>query len=68
MKAAILDFRPAAAPAIAVTDTAAMDVARHFALDRLAAVRGRLVCRWRRRADGRLNAVWEPDSRSVPHL
>ena len=61
MKAAFLDFRPAAASALAVTGKAATDLVRLFALDRIPSVRRQLVCHWRRGDDGRLVAVWEPD-------
>jgi hypothetical protein len=55
MTAAILDIRPAA-PKGAPTD-----FVRLFELDRLPAGRRRLVCHWRRDADGRLACIWEPD-------
>ncbi|HLG87554.1 MAG TPA: hypothetical protein VKZ79_10205 [Alphaproteobacteria bacterium] len=66
MTAAILKFRSAAAPAPAVPDKAATDLVRLFALDRLPFGTRRLVCRWRREADGRLAAHWEPDIVFVP--
>ena len=59
MNAAFLVFRPAATPA-AVSNTAAHDLVRLFALDRLPA-RRRLICHWHRDTDGRLTAVWEHD-------
>ncbi|MGO8915735.1 MAG: hypothetical protein ACLQJR_07500 [Stellaceae bacterium] len=61
MTAAILDVRPAAAPGIVPPKTAARDLARLFALDRLLSGRRRLVCHWHRDADGRLACVWEPE-------
>ena len=71
MKAAILVFRPAKAPAAYVSDAAvrhsAADLVRLFALDRIPSMRRQLVCHWRRAEDGRLVAVWERDVVSVPH-
>lgn len=67
MTAAILDFCPATAPASAMRQEGAADLARLLGLDRLSAAPRRLVCRWRRDADGRLAAVWEPDIVPVPH-
>ena len=61
MSAAILEFRPAAAPGIVPPKTGEADLLRLFALDRLAGVPRRLVCRWHRDAEGRLCCAWEPD-------
>jgi hypothetical protein len=61
MTAAILDVRPAAPPGIVPPMGAATILVRLFALDRLPAGRRRLVCHWRRDADGRLACIWEPD-------
>jgi hypothetical protein len=60
MKAAILEFRPAAVSGFVRPSTKA-DLVRLFALDDLPARRRRLVCHWRRDADGRLACIWEPD-------
>jgi len=65
MTAAILDVRPAA-PGILPPKSAARDLARLFALDRLPDGRRRLVCHWHRDADGRLACVWEPDMALPP--
>jgi hypothetical protein len=61
----ILDIRPAAEPGAVQSTTAVIDLVRLFALDRLPTNR-RLVCRWRRRADGRLACTWEPDIVPLP--
>jgi hypothetical protein len=58
MKAAILEIRPAAAPGIVPPKGTTTDLVRLFALDRLPAGRRRLVCHWRRNADGRLACIW----------
>jgi hypothetical protein len=61
MTTAILEFCPASAPSVAMRETAATDLVRLFALDRLPAARRAFVCHWRRDADGLLGAVWEPE-------
>jgi hypothetical protein len=64
MKAAILDFRPAARQDIRTThrvrpDLVRGDLVRLFALNRPPLGPRRLVCRWRRDTDGHLTAHWE---------
>ena len=66
MTAVILDFRPAAARATAVSTKAATELARLFGLDQIAHVRRRLVCHWRRGPEGHLIAVWEADIAPAP--
>jgi hypothetical protein len=61
----ILDIRPGAEPGDVQSNAAAIDLVRLFALDRLPRGR-RLVCRWRRQADGRLACTWEPDIVVIP--
>jgi hypothetical protein len=61
----ILDIRPAAEPGVVQSTATVIDLVRLFALDRLLTDR-RLVCRWRRRADGRLACTWEPDIVPIP--
>ena len=71
MKTAILDTRPGLVPGPSRTpdrrtlgvrkQRAAGDLVRLLALDTLPAHRRTLSCRWRRDADGRLAALWEPD-------
>jgi hypothetical protein len=65
MNAAILDARPGLLPGTDLRDRAMSDFVRLFALDRLPAGR-RLVCHWRRAADGLLAAIWEPEVGPVP--
>ncbi len=65
MTAAILDFRPAAAPGAVPPHEATAELARLFALDRLPE-RRRLSCHWRRGTDGRLACFWEPDVAPAP--
>jgi hypothetical protein len=60
-----LDIRPAAEPGDVRTTAAAIDLVSLFVLD--CPPRGRrLVCRWRRQADGRLACSWEPDIVVIP--
>jgi hypothetical protein len=66
MTAAILDVRPAVRPGIVPTTGATTNLVRLFALDHLPAGRRRLVCHWRRDADGRLACIWEPDIGASP--
>ncbi|MBV8650997.1 MAG: hypothetical protein JO255_05985, partial [Alphaproteobacteria bacterium] len=61
MTTAILDSRPAVAPDLGRKRGAATGFERLFTLDTLPAHRTVLTCRWRRNADGRLSALWEPD-------
>jgi hypothetical protein len=61
----ILDIGPAAEPGVVQPTAAAIDLVRLFALDRLPTHR-RLVCHWRRQADGRLACTWEPDIVLIP--
>jgi hypothetical protein len=67
MTTAILEFRPAATPGAAPRETAATDLVRLFALDRIATARRSLVCHWHRGADGRLVRNWEPDIGPFPN-
>jgi hypothetical protein len=70
MTAAILELRPAAVPGARqpnAVEGRESDLVRLFAFDNLSVVRRRLVCHWRRDADGRLACFWEPDIASVPH-
>jgi hypothetical protein len=61
----ILDIRPAAEPGDVRTTAAAIDLVSLFVLD--CPPRGRrLVCRWRRQADGRLACSWKPDIVVIP--
>jgi hypothetical protein len=60
MITAFFVFRRGAAPATAVPQKTTDDLVRLFALDRLPAHR-RLVCHWRRDADGRLIGVCETE-------
>ena len=66
MTAAILNVRSAVAPGTVsrpgAIDRGTTDFVRLFALDRLPLDRPRLVCRWRRDADGRLACTWGPDN------
>jgi hypothetical protein len=61
MTTAILNIRPAVAPDLGRKRDTATGLVRLFALDTLPAHRTVLTCRWRRDADGRLSALWEPD-------
>jgi hypothetical protein len=63
---AFRDIGPAAEPGIGPTNTAAIDLVRLFALDRVSAGRRRLACRWHREADGRLACIWGPDIVALP--
>ena len=67
MTTAILDTRPAARLGTASPQVATRDLVRLLALDGVPRDR-RVVCRWRRNADGLLAASWEPDIASVPPL
>ena len=67
MTTAILDSRPAVVPDLARKPDTAAGLVRLFALDTLPPHRTALTCRWRRDADGRLSALWEPDIVLVPH-
>ena len=58
--------RPAVAPAVVPSTTAATDLVQLLSLDRLPEHR-RLVCHWQRGTDGRLAAFWEPDIALTPH-
>lgn len=66
MTAAILDLRPAAPPGIVPRKGAASDLLRLLALDQPPAGGRRLVCHWRREADGRLACVWKPEIDAAP--
>jgi hypothetical protein len=57
----ILDTRPAVGPGTATTYTAPDNLVHVFALDRVPISRRRLLCHWRRQADGCLACSWEPD-------
>jgi hypothetical protein len=61
----IIDTRPAAEPGGVQSTAAGTDLVRLFALDRPPRGR-RLVCRWRRQADGRLACTWEPEIVVIP--
>ena len=60
MTTAFLIFRRTTLPVAAVPQNTSADLVRLFTLDRLPAHR-RLVCHWKRGADGRLSGVWETE-------
>jgi hypothetical protein len=65
MTSAFFNDRSAAALS-PVLPKGTIDLVRLFSLDRLAAGRRQLVCRWRQDNDGRLSCVWELDIVLIP--
>ena len=66
MKAAILEFRPTVVSGF-IQSPPRVERVRLFGLDDLSVRPRRLVCHWRRDADGRLACIWEPDIPPASH-